>query len=173
MAIKYTTEKHTVCELGAMVAAEGGRHIVSVKFDKPIDNGRIITVGKMTGALDQWAEADTPVLSFKGHVYGKGSNGLWLVVVDDPGDAKNALVYQKPLINEESPKSLTLLENFFNDPLDGPVRSYLMDRCDRFWLSDDGFSLATGVTKVTAGASIDGLVADKTGHAGYLPKITA
>ena len=137
MAIKYTVEKHTVCNPGSLIASDYGRHIASVEIDEAIDNGRIIKVGKMT-SLDKYEMEDAATID--AYIALQGPDGLWLVVVNDPKDCRNALVYQKPLIDEESPRSLTLLQNFYNDPADGPVRAYLLDSLDRFWLSADGFS---------------------------------
>lgn len=136
MAIKYTVEKHTVCRPGNLIAQNYGRHIAHVNIDEDIDNGRIIKVGEMEG-LDNYKKEEATAID--AYVWGQGADGLWLVVVNSVTDACTALVYQKPLIDEESPRRLTLEENFYNDPEDGPVRAYLLDSLDRFWLSADGF----------------------------------
>ena len=152
MAIKYTVEKHTVCNPGSLIASDYGRHIASVAIEEAIDNGRIIKVGKMT-SLDQYEMEDATQID--AYIALKGADGLWLVVVNDPKDTRNALVYQKPLIDEESPRSLTQMQAFYNDPADGPVRAYLLDALDRFWLSDDGFSgtpaVGATITTITDG----------------------
>ena len=55
-------------------------------------------------------------------------------------EERTALIYQKPLIDYESPRALTQISNFYNDPKDGPVRGYVLHSLDRFSLSDEGFS---------------------------------
>lgn len=134
--IKYAVDKHVVCQIGNLIAQNYGEHMVSLAITSDTDNGTIVKVGKMK-SLDLYeVEAAT---SINAYVMDKGSNGLWLVVVDSVADDKTALVYNKPLISEESPRSLTSLANYYNDPADGAVRGYILHSLDRFWLSDDGF----------------------------------
>ena len=153
MAINYTVEKHTVCNPGSLIASDYGRHIASVEIEEAIDNGRIVKVGNMTESLDTFEMATASEID--AYIAMQGADGLWLVVVNDPKDVRNALIYQEPLIDEESPRALTLEENFYNDPEDGPVRAYLLDALDRFWLSDEGFSgtpaVGSTITTITDG----------------------
>lgn len=146
MAIKYTVEKHTVCNPGALISENYGRHMVSLNITEATDNGRIVKTGEMK-SLDLYEIEN--VTAIDAYVALKGADGLWLVVVNEVKDPRTTLIYQKPLINEESPRKLTSVTNFYNDPEDGPVRGYLLDSLDRFWLSDEGFAGTP-----TAGAKI-------------------
>lgn len=142
--IDYSVTKHTLCKIGYIIAGHYGEHMVSLTIDEPTDNGRIVKVGKMT-SLDNWeiatdedGEKVAPT-GFKAYILDKAVDGTWLVVVDEVADDKTALIYQQPIINEESPKMLTSLANFYNDPEDGAVRGYILHANDRFYLSDLGF----------------------------------
>lgn len=73
------------------------------------------------------------------YIFDKNADGTWLVVVNK-AEERTALIYQKPLIDYESPRALTQISNFYNDPKDGPVRGYVLHSLDRFSLSDEGFS---------------------------------
>lgn len=68
-------------------------------------------------------------------------SGLWLVVLNDVSEYNDhlAFIYQKPLIEEETPYKFTKEENFYNDPKDGPVRGHIYHALDSVWLSDDHF----------------------------------
>lgn len=137
MAIEYSVTRHTYCNPGNILASDYGAHMVSLAIEEPTDNGRIVGVGKMI-SLDQWEIAETEP-QIDAYIALKGVDGTYLVVVDKVYDEKTALIYQQPIINEESPKMLTSLHNFFNDPEDGPVRGYILQALDRFWLSEEGF----------------------------------
>lgn len=137
MAIKMSVEKHTLCNPGALIAQDYGEHMVSLKIEEPTDNGRIVKVGKME-SLDLWNVEEATTIN--AYIAAKGVDGTYLVIVDSVIDDKTALIYQEPVINEESPKSLTSLYNFFNDPEDGAVRGYILHALDRFWLSKEGFA---------------------------------
>lgn len=136
MAINYTVDKHTVCEIGNLIAQNYGEHMVSLNITDPTDNGRIVKVGKMI-SLDLYEVEEATAID--AYIAMKNANGTWLVVVNGVEDDLTALVYQKPLINEESPRKLTSVSNFYNDPEDGAVRGYILHALDRFSLSDDGF----------------------------------
>ena len=137
MAIKYSVDKHTVCKLGGLLAQKYGEYNVSLKITEDTDNGRIVKVGKMD-SLDLYAtEAATTIGAY---IFDQAADGTWLVVVTSVPDDLTALIYQKPLINEESPRKLTSIANFYNNPEDGAVRGYILHALDRFYLSDDGFS---------------------------------
>lgn len=159
MAIEWSVIKHTLCNPGALLAQDYGRHMVSINIDEATDNGTIVTVGKMT-SLDNWEiKSKTGVL--KAYIAMKGVDGTYLVVVDEVSDNKTALIYQQPIINEESPKALTSLYNFYNDPEDGAVRGYILEDLDRFWLSADGFSGEAPKVGATISTFVDGkLVVD-------------
>ena len=155
MAISYSVDKHTVCNPGSLIASNYGRHMVSLNITEPTDNGRIVKAGTMS-ALDLWEVEEATEID--AYVAMKGSDGLWLVVVNDPKDCRNCLIYQKPLIAEESPRKLTSFANFYNDPEDGAVRGYLFDSLDRFWLSEDGFEgkpvVGAAITSISNGKPV-------------------
>lgn len=154
MAIKYSVDKHTRVEIGNVISQDYGEHMVSLDISGEtdgIDNGRIVHVKKMTD-LDLW-EYEAATNQLKAYVVMQHPiSKLWLVQVDEVTDDKVALIYQKPLIAEESPRALTDEANFYNDPLDGPVRGYILHSLDRFWLSADGFDGTP-----TAGATISSI----------------
>lgn len=136
MAVKFKTEKHTVCNLGNLIAQNYGEHMVSLNITEDTDNGRIVKVGNMS-SLDQYeVEAATKIDAY---IVDKNPDGTWLVVVKGVEDDLTALIYQKPLIKYESPRELTQFSNFYNDPADGPVRGYILHALDRFSLSAEGF----------------------------------
>ena len=136
MAISYTVEKHTVCEIGNLIAQNYGEHMVSLDITDPTDNGRIVKVGEMK-SLDLYEVEEAPTID--AYIAMQNANGTWLVVVNGVSDDLTALIYQKPLINEESPRKLTSFANFYNDPEDGAVRGYILHALDRFSLSNEGF----------------------------------
>lgn len=137
MAVNYSVEKHTVCELGNLIAQEYGEHMVSLKITENIDNGRIVKVKDMI-SLDQYDYEAATTIDAK--IVQQNPNGTWLVLVKGVSDDLTALIYQKPLIAYESPSALTSLANWYNDPADGPVRGYILHALDRFSLSEEGFS---------------------------------
>ena len=136
MAISYTVEKHTVCEIGNLIAQNYGEHMVSLDITDPTDNGRIVKVGEMK-SLDLYEVEEATTID--AYIAMQNANGTWLVVVNGVSDDLTALIYQKPLINEESPRKLTSFANFYNDPEDGAVRGYILHALDRFSLSNEGF----------------------------------
>ena len=142
MAVDYSVTKHTLVEIGNSIAEDYGEHMVSLDISNEtngIDNGRFVSVDKMT-ALDLWgynAVADNTVSAYI--VMQHPVSKLWLMVIDSVKDDKTAIIYQKPLIAEESPRQITNEENFYNIPEDGPVRGYIIHALDRFWISDNGF----------------------------------
>lgn len=152
MAIKYEVAKHTVCDIGNLIAENYGEHIVSLNITEDTDNGRIVKVGKMTTLDNYEVEEATKIDAY---ISMQNANGTWLVVVTSVPDDLTALIYQKPVINEESPRTLTQLSNFYNDPADGAVRGYILHALDRFSLSDVGFE-GTPVVGATISSISDG-----------------
>ena len=136
MAIKMTVAKHTVAEPSGILARDYGAHMVSLNIKEDTDNGRIVKVGKMS-SLDLYEVEEATEIN--AYIAMKNPNGTWLVVVDDVADGKTAFIYQKPLIAHESPRALTAISNFYNDPADGAVRGYILQPLDRFSLSNEGF----------------------------------
>ena len=137
MSIKYNVEKHTICELGNLIAQNYGEHMVSLNIKSATDNGRIVKVGEMK-SLDLYEVEDATTIG--AYIAMKNPNGTYLVVVTSVPDDLTALVYQKPLIAEESPRALAQISNFYNDPEDGAVRGYILHALDRFSLSEEGFT---------------------------------
>ena len=150
MAIRYSVEKHAVCLPSNVLARDYGEHIFNVKIDTDTDNGNLVAIGNWIG-LDQFAEA--AVTEFEGEIVQKMSNGNWLVLVKKPGDA--TLVYQKPLIEEESPRKLTAESNFFNEA-GSTIRTYGLKKFDRFEVSKEAFD-----GEPTVGAAIASVVDKK------------
>lgn len=148
--IKYAVEEHVLCNLGNLVAQEYGEHIVSLKIEQDTDNGTICKVGDWL-SLDQYSMAEATEIDAE--IVQKMADGTYMVLVRDPKDA--VLIYQKPLIDEESPRKLTMLRNFYNDPADGPVRGYVLHKLDRFALSANGFegtpTVGAKITAITNG----------------------
>lgn len=142
MAIDYSVTKHTRVEIGNSIAEDYGEHMVSLDISNEtngIDNGRFVSVDKMT-ALDLWDYNDVADNTVSAYIVMQHPvSKLWLMVIDSVKDDKTAIIYQKPLIAEESPRILTNEENFYNIPEDGPVRGYIVHALDRFWISDNGF----------------------------------
>lgn len=136
MAIKFAVDKHTVCNPGNLLASKYGEHMVSLNITQDTDNGRIVKVGEME-TLDAYKVEEASTID--AYIFDKNADGTWLVVVNK-AEERTALIYQKPLIDYESPRALTQISNFYNDPKDGPVRGYVLHSLDRFSLSDEGFS---------------------------------
>lgn len=152
MAIKYEVSSFPVAKQGNLLATKYGEHMVSLAINEDTPNGYICKIGKMKSLdLFEVEAAGT----FKGYIALKGADGMYLVVVEET-DPLNAIIINKPLINEESPRRLTLEKNYYNDPEDGAVRGYQLHPVDRFWLSADGFQ---GVAAV--GATITGITNGK------------
>lgn len=152
MAVAFSVTKHAVCRPGNLIATHYGEHMVSLNITDAVDNGTIVKVGDMT-ALDKWNyEAASEI---KATIALKDGAGMYLVVIDEVSDDKTALIYQKPLIEYESPRSLAEEAAFYNDPADGPVRGYILHALDRFWLSEEGFSgtpeVGKKITSITGG----------------------
>lgn len=159
MAIQYSVTAHTRAEIGNAISQDYGEHMVSLDISNEadgIDNGRFVHVtGMKVGTMDLWeyeaASNEMTATVILQHPVSK----LWLVHVDSVTDDKLAFIYQKPLIEEESPRILTPEKNFYNIREDGPVRGYIVHALDRFWLSEDGFS-GTPTQGATISAISDG-----------------
>lgn len=154
MAIKYAIEKFPVAKQGNMLASNYGEHMVSLNIKQDTPNGYICKVGEMK-SLDLFEVEEAGV--FEGYIALKGEDGNYLLVVTKT-DPLNAVIISEPLINEESPRALTLETNFYNDPADGPARGYQIHPLDRFWLSADGFegtpTKGAKITKIQNGKPV-------------------
>ena len=142
MAIKYEVTKFPQMEIGYLLAQDYGEHILSVEITEDTANGYIFKPGKMK-SLDLWTMEEATEID--AYIATKDASGRFLVVVNDPKDC--GVIYQKPLNNYESPRTLAQGSNFYNDPADGAVRGYVLHKYDRFWLTADAFE---GTPKVDA-----------------------
>lgn len=134
MAIKYEVTKFPQMEIGYLLAQDYGEHILSVEITEDTANGYIFKPGKMK-SLDLWTMEEATEID--AYIATKDASGRFLVVVNDPKDC--AVIYQKPLNNYESPRTLAQGSNFYNDPADGAVRGYVLHKYDRFWFTPDAF----------------------------------
>ena len=150
MAIKYASTKFPQMEIGNLLAQDYGEHILSVKITEDTPNGYHFKPGKMT-SFDNWEmEAATEIDAY---IAMKDASGRYLVVIRDPKGV--GVIYQKPLNNVESPRSLALASNFYNDPADGAVRGYMLHSQDRYWLTEDNFdgspTVGSEITSISSG----------------------
>ena len=150
MAIKYAAEKFPQMEIGYLLAQDYGEHILSVNITEDTPNGYHFKPGKMK-SLDNWDKEDATEIG--AYIALKDAVGRFLVVITDPKGV--GVIYQKPLINVENPRALTLASNFYNDPEDGPVRGYMLHAQDRYWLTKDNFEgtpvVGSEITTITNG----------------------
>ena len=150
MAIKYDVTKFPQMEIGYLLAQDYGEHILSVNITEDTHNGYLFKPGKMT-SLDLWDMEEATEID--AYIAMKDASGRFLVVVNDPKDC--AVIYQKPLNNYESPRTLAQASNFYNDPADGAVRGYVLHKYDRFWLTADAVSgtaeVGKDITTITDG----------------------
>ena len=158
MAIKYAVNTYPQAKQGNLLASNYGEHMVSLNIKNETANGYICKVGQMK-TLDLF-EVETAG-DFEGYIALKGADGMYCVVVTKT-DPLNAIVINKPLINEESPRRLTVEANYYNDPADGAVRGYQMHVLDRIWLSADAFDTTTQAVGV--GYKIDKIGTDGKPH---------
>ncbi len=149
MSIQYEIKKHATCLPSNVLAQDYGAHIFNVKLTSDTDNGNLVKIGDWE-SLDVFKE-DTAT-EFTGKVVQKMTNGNWLVLVTNPGDA--ALVYNVPIAPEDWTHNWTKESNMYN-PTGTIARVYELRKWDRFELSEEGFSATP-----EAGKEITG-VADK------------
>lgn len=133
MSIFYEISKHATALPSNVLAAEGGAHIYSVELSSDTDNGNLI-------AVDEWKSLDLftekAVTTFEGKIVQKMSNGNYLVLVTDPGDA--LLVYQVPVGAEDWTNKWKQESNLYNKKGD-IVRAYGLVKHDRFEVSAEAF----------------------------------
>lgn len=134
MSVAFSVTKHAMGYPSNVLAQRSGEHVFSIKLSTDTDNGNLVAAGDWDG-LDVFKEA--AVTTFGGKIIQKMSNGNWLVLVTNPGDA--LLVYEKPLSPYESPKDLLSEKAFYNKAGDR-VRAYGLHKFDRFEVSDEAFS---------------------------------
>ena len=151
MSIQYTIKKHaTANPSNVLSGGTYGGHMFSIQLESDADNGNLIAVGDYK-SLDLFAEA--AVTKFTGKVVEKMSNGNYLVMVTDPGDA--VLVYQLPVGAEDWTEFWKKESNLYNKAGD-VVRCYGLAKYDRFEVSAEGFS-----AEPTVGAEITGVANKK------------
>lgn len=151
MNIQYTISKHATANPSNVLAGGTyGGHMFSIQLESDADNGNLIAVGDYK-SLDLFAEA--AVTTFTGKVVEKMSNGNYLVMVTDPGDA--VLVYQLPVAAEDWTNTWKKESNLYNKAGD-VVRCYGLAKYDRFEVSAEGFTKEPEV-----GAEITGVTGKK------------
>lgn len=141
MAIHYEIAKHAVCNPANVLAQNYGEHMFSIQLNSDTDNGNLVAVGDYL-SLDLFGEA--AVTTFGGKIVQQMTNGNYLVMVTDPGDA--VLVYEKPLIAEEYSNTFKKISNFYNKAGEN-VRCYGLHKYDRFEVSAEAFSGTPAVGK--------------------------
>ena len=155
MTVDFQVGAHAVGYPNNVLAQRQGEHVYSVQLTTDADNGNLVAIGDWD-RMDVFKEA--AVTDFEGKIVEQMSDGNWLVLVTDPGDA--CLVYQKPLTPYEAPASLRAESAMFNKA-GSVVRCYGLHKHDRFEVSAAGFSgtpakgkCITGVTgkKLVVGA---------------------
>jgi hypothetical protein len=135
MSIQYTIAKHaTANPSNVLSGGTYGGHMFSIQLESDADNGNLIAVGDYK-SLDLFAEA--AVTEFEGTVVEKMSDGNYLVMVTNPGDA--VLVYQEPVGAEDWTNTWKKESNLYNVAGD-VVRCYGLAKYDRFEVSAEGFT---------------------------------
>lgn len=152
MSVFYEIARHATCNPSNLLAGEYGAHTFSVLLGSDTDNGNLIAIGDWL-SLDLFAEA--AATSFTGKIVEKMGNGNYLVLVEDPGDAK--LVYQVPVGAEDYNKAFTSEHALYNKKGDR-VRVYDLCKWDRFELSVEGFEGTPEVGAAVTGVSNKKLV---------------
>ena len=148
-------DTHAVAFPSNLLAQKGGKHIYSVVADKNMDNGELLAVDTMT-KLDVFS-AKEPT-DFAGKIVMQMTDGTYLVLVTDPGDA--CFVYTKPLTPYESPYGLKNEKTFFNKQGD-VVRAYELAKGDRFAVSAEAFTTTPTVASIGKAVSVSAATATK------------
>lgn len=147
MSINFKTDGHATGLPSNVLAQDYGAHIFNIKLSTDTDNGNLVAAGDWD-SLDVFKEAE--VTTFEGKIVQKMTDGNYLVLVTNPGDA--LFVYQKPLTPYETPKSLTNESAFYNVAGD-TVRAYELRKWDRIEVSAGGFSGTPSVGATISGVS--------------------
>jgi hypothetical protein len=134
MAVDFNVVEHGVAYPANLVSQRYGNHVLHIKLTSNTDNGNFVGVGDY---IDMNTYKEGTATKCTGYVGDKRSDGLWDVVITDPGDA--LFVYQKPLSPYGEPLELTQEKAFFNETGD-VVRAYVMTPYDHIALSDADFS---------------------------------
>lgn len=121
MAIKYSVERMGFASPARVLAQDYGAHIFSTVAADDMPNGILVRKGDYV-SLDLYEQDDTVSAGFAATIIDQAVDGNWYVEIDANPDHV-LVVYQKPLIDEESPRILTSLYNFYNEEGDA-VRSY-------------------------------------------------
>lgn len=133
MSIFYEIAKHATALPSNVLAGEYGAHMFSVLLESDADNGNLVAIGEWL-SLDLFKEK--AVTSFTGEIVQQMSNGNYLVLVTDPGDA--TLVYNVPVGAEDWTNTWKKESNLYNKAGD-TVRTYELKKWDRFEVSKEGF----------------------------------
>ena len=154
MAIKYSVERMGFASPARVLAQNYGAHIFSTVASKDMPNGTLVLKGDYK-SLDLYKQASAAAATFEAVITDKAANGNYYVEITKNPDHV-LVVYQKPLIDEESPRSLTSLYNFYNEK-DDAVRSYDTIYGDVWELSKELFDGTPAKGKKITGVSADGL----------------
>lgn len=151
MSINYKITSHSTCNPSNVLSGGTyGGHMFSIQLESDADNGNLVAVGDWL-SLDLFAEATAT--KFEGKIVEQMSNGNYLVLVTDPGDA--VLVYQVPVGAEDWTNTWKKESNLYNVAGD-VVRAYGLVKYDRFEVSAEGFEGTP-----TVGATISGVTNKK------------
>lgn len=133
MSVALKVDKHAQGYPNNVLAQRYGEHMFHILLDTDTDNGNLVAVGDWNG-LDVFKEK--AVTEFEGEIVEQMSNGNWLVLVKNPGDA--CLVYEEPISPYESP-SIARSEKAMYNEAGSIVRCYGLTKFDRFEVSAEGF----------------------------------
>lgn len=147
MTADFSVGSHGISYPSNVLAQRGGKHIYSIVADVDMDNGAIVAPNAWVG-YDNFSAKDST--GFQGKIVQKNTDGTWLILVEDPGDA--CLVYTKPLTPYESPYALTKETAFYNKAGD-IVRAYELAVGDRFAVNDAAIS---GTAALNATVTVTG-----------------
>lgn len=152
MSVDFATTKHAKGFPSNVVAQRYGAHAFHITLKTNTDNGNLVALGDWKG-LDTFEEK--AVTTFEGKILEQMSDGTWLVMVTNPGDA--LFVYEKPETPYDSPRALTSEHVFYNKAGDN-VRAYELSKYDRIAVSAEGFSGTPAKDKKITGVTAKKMV---------------
>lgn len=155
MTVDFKIGVHAKAYPSNLLAQKGGKHIYSVVADRDMDNGVILAADKML-ALDKFSAKEAT--GFAGEIVMQMTDGTYLVLVKDPGDA--CFVYTKPLSPYESPRELNDEKTFYNAKGD-IVRAYELAKGDRFAVSAKGFTTEPDAASIGKAVTVSTVTATK------------
>lgn len=157
MNVDINVGTHGMAYPNNVLAQHYGEHMFSLEIDSDVDNGWLVSVGDYVD-LNTYKAVLTDV-TFTGKIVAQMTDGNYLVVVDDPGNA--VLVYNKPLTPYDSPAALKDEKSMYNKAGDR-VRAYGLHKFDKFEESVENFSGTPAVGKKITGVTNGKLVVETT-----------